>query len=55
MAIGTTWSSSPYKNAVVLQHKLIKGSQMKIYPGFPHGMLTTEAATTTAAPMVATH
>jgi non-heme chloroperoxidase len=33
----------PYKDASVLQHKLIKGSTLKIYPGFPHGMLTTHA------------
>lgn len=33
----------PYKNAAVLQHQLIKGSILKIYPGFPHGMHTTNA------------
>jgi non-heme chloroperoxidase len=27
----------PYANASLLQHKLIAGSQMKIYPGGPHG------------------
>lgn len=32
----------PYKDASVLQHKLVKGSTLKLYPGFPHGMLTTE-------------
>lgn len=33
----------PYKDASVLQHKLVKGSTLKIYPGLPHGMLTTHA------------
>ncbi|MET3711894.1 non-heme chloroperoxidase [Sphingomonas trueperi] len=33
----------PYKDAALLQAKLIKGSQLKIYEGFPHGMLTTHA------------
>ncbi|KQV70355.1 hypothetical protein ASC90_09600 [Rhizobium sp. Root1220] len=33
----------PYKDASLLQHKLIKGSVLKIYPGYPHGMLTTHA------------
>ena len=33
----------PYKNAVELQHKLVKNSEIKIYKGFPHGMLTTHA------------
>jgi len=33
----------PYKDAALLQHQLIKGSTLKIYPGFPHGMLTTHA------------
>ncbi len=33
----------PYKNAAILQHQLIKGSILKIYPGFPHGMHTTNA------------
>ncbi|WP_322011241.1 alpha/beta hydrolase [Paraburkholderia sp. J12] len=33
----------PYKDASVLQAKLIKNSTLKIYPGFPHGMLTTNA------------
>jgi non-heme chloroperoxidase len=33
----------PYKDAAVLQAKLIKNSTLKIYPGFPHGMLTTHA------------
>jgi Predicted hydrolases or acyltransferases (alpha/beta hydrolase superfamily) len=33
----------PYKDASLLQHKLIKNSTLKVYPGFPHGMLTTHA------------
>lgn len=33
----------PYKDASLLQAKLIKNSTSKIYPGFPHGMLTTHA------------
>jgi len=33
----------PYKDAAALQAKLIKNSTLKIYPGYPHGMLTTYA------------
>lgn len=33
----------PYKDAAVLQAKLIKNATLKIYPGFSHGMLTTHA------------
>jgi len=33
----------PYKDAVELQAKLLKNSTLKIYKGFPHGMLTTHA------------
>lgn len=33
----------PYKDASLLQAKLIKNSTLKIYPGYPHGMLTTHA------------
>jgi non-heme chloroperoxidase len=33
----------PYKAAVELQAKLVKNSTLKIYKGFPHGMLTTHA------------
>ena len=33
----------PYKNASLLQVKLVKNGTLKIYPGFPHGMLTTHA------------
>jgi len=33
----------PYKNSAVLQHQLIKGSTLKIYPGFSHGMHTVNA------------
>jgi non-heme chloroperoxidase len=30
----------PYKDASILQHELINGSVLKIYDGYPHGMLT---------------
>ena len=33
----------PYTDAALLQVKLLKNSTLKIYPGFPHGMLTTHA------------
>ena len=33
----------PYKDASLLQAKLLKNSTLKVYPGFPHGMLTTHA------------
>lgn len=33
----------PYQDAALLQAKLVKNSTVKIYPGFPHGMLTTHA------------
>jgi non-heme chloroperoxidase len=33
----------PYKDAGVLSAKLLKHGTLKIYPGFPHGMLTTHA------------
>lgn len=33
----------PYKDASLLQAKLIKHSTLKIYDGYPHGMLTTHA------------
>ena len=33
----------PYKDASLLQAKLIKNNKLKIYPGYPHGMLTTHA------------
>jgi non-heme chloroperoxidase len=33
----------PYKDAALLQAKLIKNSRLKIYPSYPHGMLTTHA------------
>jgi non-heme chloroperoxidase len=31
----------PYKDASALQAKLLKNGTLKIYPGFPHGMMTT--------------
>jgi non-heme chloroperoxidase len=33
----------PYKNAALLSAKLIENATLKVYPGFPHGMLTTHA------------
>jgi non-heme chloroperoxidase len=33
----------PYKDAALLQAKLIKTSTLKVYPGYPHGMLTVNA------------
>lgn len=33
----------PYADASLLQAKLLKNSTLKVYPGFPHGMLTTHA------------
>jgi non-heme chloroperoxidase len=33
----------PYKDAVLLQAELIKNSTLKVYPGYPHGMLSIHA------------
>ncbi|WP_267395431.1 MULTISPECIES: alpha/beta hydrolase [unclassified Sphingomonas] len=33
----------PYQNASMLQIKLVQNGTLKIYEGFPHGMLTTHA------------
>jgi non-heme chloroperoxidase len=33
----------PYKDAAMLQIKHLKNGTLKIYPGYPHGMLTTHA------------
>jgi non-heme chloroperoxidase len=33
----------PYQDASLLQAKLIKNNTLKIYKGFPHGMITTHA------------
>jgi len=33
----------PYKDAALLSAALLKDATLKIYPGFPHGMLTTHA------------
>jgi non-heme chloroperoxidase len=33
----------PYKDAALLSIKLLKHGTLKVYPGFPHGMLTTNA------------
>ena len=35
----------PYKGAALLQVKLLKKATLKLYPGFPHGMLTTYSET----------
>jgi non-heme chloroperoxidase len=35
----------PYADASLLQAKLLRNATLKIYPGFPHGMLTTHADT----------
>ena len=35
----------PYKGAALLQVKLLKNPTLKLYPGFPHGMLTTYSET----------
>jgi non-heme chloroperoxidase len=37
---GTDDQIVPYKDASELQAKLIRNSVLKIYPGYPHGMLT---------------
>ena len=34
----------PYKDAALLQAKLLKHGTLKIYSGLPHGMMTTHAA-----------
>ncbi|MEV8799136.1 alpha/beta hydrolase, partial [Klebsiella pneumoniae] len=31
------------KAAALLQHELLQNSTLKIYEGYPHGMLTTHA------------
>jgi non-heme chloroperoxidase len=33
----------PYQDASLLQAKLLKQATLKIYPGYPHGMMTTHA------------
>ena len=33
----------PYADASLLQVKLLQKGTLKIYPGYPHGMLTTHA------------
>jgi len=33
----------PYKDAAQLQAKLLKNGVLKVYPGYPHGMCTTNA------------
>ena len=33
----------PYKDAALKQHEILSNSTLKIYEGYPHGMLTTHA------------
>ena len=33
----------PYKDASLLQAKLLKNGTLRVYPGYPHGMCTTNA------------
>jgi len=33
----------PYADASLLQAKLLRNASLKVYAGFPHGMLTTHA------------
>jgi len=33
----------PYKDASLLQAKLLENGKLKIYPGYPHGLMTTHA------------
>jgi non-heme chloroperoxidase len=33
----------PYQDAGVLSAKLLRNGTLKLYPGFPHGMLTVHA------------
>jgi non-heme chloroperoxidase len=33
----------PYNDAALLSSRLLKNATLKVYPGFPHGMLTTHA------------
>ena len=33
----------PYKDAALLSVELLQHGTLKIYPGYPHGMLTTHA------------
>jgi hypothetical protein len=39
-----TIRSSPFADSALLSAKLVKNSTLKIYPGFPHGMCTTNPA-----------
>ena len=33
----------PYKDASLLQAKLLKHGALKVYPGYPHGLMTVHA------------
>jgi non-heme chloroperoxidase len=39
----------PYKDASLLQAKSLKRATLKIYPGYPHGLMTTHAEVINAA------
>ncbi len=41
---GTDDQIVPYKDASLLSVKLVPNGTLKLYPGYPHGMLTTHAA-----------
>jgi non-heme chloroperoxidase len=38
----------PYEDAALLQEKLLKQCDLKVYPGLSHGMMTTHADTINA-------
>ncbi len=38
----------PIADSAMLSSKLVKGAQLKVYKGFPHGMATTQADTINA-------
>ncbi len=40
---GTDDQIVPYKDAALLSSKLIPGAELKLYDGYPHGMLTVHA------------
>jgi non-heme chloroperoxidase len=41
--MATTTRSCLIQDAGVLSAELVKNGTLKLYPGFPHGMLTTHA------------
>ena len=38
----------PIADSALLSSKLVKGAELKVYKGFPHGMATTHADTINA-------